>query len=213
MFLEDTVRVLKKKLFQFFQENPDKITHLEFEEELKNVTHSFNTTEAPHGLTPSDANTPYLDPLLRERLYGKQKLQPFEEYYEQQLKWQKKAHTLRPKSAINDAINNFRINENVYIDYDSKKFASKYNPRRNLRIYKIKSVNTLQRPFIYTLKDISPKQRPILGGFYGRELLSADLDDLEVEKILATKKLEDGRTLVKCRYKGYSPSFDRWVEK
>ena len=64
-----------------------------------------------------------------------------------------------------------------------------------------------------SLKDISPKQRPILGGFYGRELLSADLDDLEVEKILATKKLEDGRTLVKCRYKGYSPSFDRWVEK
>ena len=140
-------------------------------------------------------------------------MQPFEEYYEQQLKWQKKANTPRAKSAINDRPDSFRINENVYIDYDRKKFDSKYNPRRDLRIYKIKSVNTLERPFIYTLKDISPQQRPILGGFYGQELLSANLDNLEVEKILATKKTTDGRTLVKCRYRGYSPSFDRWVEK
>ena len=74
-------------------------------------------------------------------------------------------------------------------------------------------VNTLQRPFLYKLRDVY-SDKEANGYYYGRELARADLStDLEVEEFLRTKKLKNGKTLIYCKFKGLDSSFNRWIEK
>ena len=80
-------------------------------------------------------------------------------------------------------------------------------------IYEICEVNTLQRPFLYKLRDVHT-EKEAYGYYYGRELARADLStDLEVEHILKSKTLKNGKTLIYCKFKGYDPSFNRWIER
>ena len=53
-----------------------------------------------------------------------------------------------------------------------------------------------------------------MDGINGRELVRADLSaDLEVEEVLKTKRLKNGKELIYCKFKGYDSSFSRWIEK
>ena len=91
----------------------------------------------------------------------------------------------------------------------SRKYKVKRGP-----IYEISEVNTLQKPYLYKLRDIHT-EKETYGWYYGRELCHADLstDDLEVEEVLKTKKLKSGKTLIYCKFKGHDSSFNRWIER
>ena len=90
--------------------------------------------------------------------------------------------------------------------------SRKYNVKRG-PIYEISEVNTLQSPFLYKLKDVH-SGKEAYGWYYGRELARADLStDLEVEEVLRTKTLKNGKTLIYCKFKGHDSSFNRWIER
>ena len=57
-------------------------------------------------------------------------------------------------------------------------------------------------------------EKEAYGWYYGRELARADLStDLEVEKVLKTKHLKNGKILIYCKFNGYDSSFNRWIEE
>ena len=157
------------------------------------------------------------DPFLREALYGAQNhLQPFEVFYKEQLKLRQQANTPDPphkRPNFNEGKDQFKKGSLVYIDFvDDYQVSRKYNIKRG-PIFEISEVNTLQRPFLYKLKDVYT-DKEALGWYYGRELARADLStDLEVERVLKEKTLQNGKTLIYCKFKDHDESFNRWIQK
>ena len=182
---------------------------------MKDLVYSYNhTVSSSHQRTPISVNSPKFDPFLREALYGPQQLQPFEVFYKEQLKLRKKANTPdKKKPNFNEGKDQFRKGDLVYIDYvDDYQVSRKYHVKRG-PIYEVCDVNTLQRPFLYKLRDVY-SEKEAYGYYYGRELARADLStDLKVEEILKTKTLKNGKSLIYCNFKGLDSSFNRWIEK
>ena len=109
--------------------------------------------------------------LLREALYGAQNhLQPFEVLYKEQLKLRQQANTPDPPNKrpnFNEGKDQFKKGSLVYIDFvDDYQVSRKYNIKRG-PIFEISEVNTLQRPFLYKLKDVYT-DKEALGWYYGR---------------------------------------------
>ena len=218
-FLEGIIRSIKRKFVQNLRKNEPRSgwTPKKLEQALKDVTYSYNhTVSSSHGRTPISVNSPMFDPFLREALYGHQPLQPFEVFYKEQLKLRKKANTPDKKADkpnFNEGSDQFKKGSLVYIDYvDDYQVSRKYNVKRG-PIYEICEVNTLQRPFLYKLRDVHT-EKEAYGYYYGRELARADLStDLKVEEVLKTKRLKNGKTLIYCKFKGLDSSFNHWIEK
>ena len=216
-FLEGIIRSLKRKFIQNLRKNEPRSgwTDKKLEQALKDLVHSYNHTESSsHGRMPISVNSPMFDPFLREALYGPQQLQPFDVFYKEQLKLRKRANTPEKKKPnFNEGKDQFKKGSLVYIDYvDDYQVSRKYNVKRG-PIYEISEVNSLQRPFLYKLRDVHT-EKEAYGYYYGRELARADLStDLEVEHILKSKTLKNGKTLIYCKFKGHDPSFNRWIER
>ena len=220
IFLEGIIRNVKRKFVQNLRKNEPRSgwTAKKLKRALQDVVYSYNHSESSsHGRTPISVNSPIFDPFLREALYGPQNsLQPFEVFYKEQLKLRKKANTpdaKEKKPNFNEGKDQFKKGSLVYIDYvDDYQVSRKYNVKRG-PIYEISEVNTLQRPFLYKLKDIHT-EKEAYGWYYGRELARADLStDLEVEEVLKRKHLKNGKTLIYCKFKHHDSSFNRWIEE
>ena len=83
---------------------------------------------------------------------------------------------------------------------DDYQVFRKYNIKQG-SIFEISEVNTIQRPFLYKLKDVHT-DKEALGWYYGRELARADLStDLEVERVLKEKTLKMEKHLFIARPK------------
>ena len=117
------------------------------------------------------------------------------------------------KRNFNERKDEFKKGSLVYIDYnDDYQIGRKYNVKRG-PIYEISEVNTVQRPFLYKLRDPYSKKEAY-GWYYGRELARADLTtDLKIEEVLRTKQLKNGKTLIYVKFKNHDSSFNRWIEK
>ena len=217
IFLEGIIRSLKRKFIQNLRKNEPGSgwTDKKLERALQDLVYSYNhTVSSSHGRTPISVNSPMFDPFLREALYGPLKLEPFEKFYKEQLKLRKKANTPdNKKPNFKEGPNDFKKGSLVYIDFlDDYQVSRKYNVKRG-PIYEIAEVNTLQKPFLYKLRDMHT-EKETYGWYYGRELCRADLStDLEVEEVLKIKTLNNGKVLIYCKFKGHDSSFNRWIER
>ena len=129
---------------------------------------------------------------------------------------QRKANTPRKSSSkpnFDEKPDGFKKSDLVYIDFDPPRAGrSAYNVQRG-PIHIISRVNVQASPYLYKLKSITTGLE-LHGWFYGRELASADLSDLEIEKVLKEKTTRnDKRKLIYAKYKGLDSSFNRWTEK
>ena len=218
-FLEGVIRGLKRKLIQNLRKNKPRSgwTDKKLEVALKDLVHSYNNTvSSSHGRTPISVNSPKFDPFLRDKLYGTQRIESFEQFFKEQMKLRKKANTPDNKEDgpnFNEQKNKFKVGSLVYIDYsDDYQVSQKYNVKHGA-IYEISEVNTFQRPFIYKLKDVHT-EKPIHGWYYGRELSRANLTtNLKVEEVLKRKRLKNGKTVIYCKFKGLDSSFNRWLKE
>lgn len=202
--LEPLMKVLKRKLIRHLKKHPEDYSDGRRRDILQEATHSINNTvSSSHGRTPAQVNSPMMDPFLRKVLYPNHKIQPFDVFLTEQLKLQKKVNTEDPvgKKNMKEGPKDFRVNQTVYIDFESDgKLGRRYGIQRG-KIYRVHRVETSSDPWLYQLKDLH--NRIIDGFFYGSELAHADLDDLEVDKVIRKKKTADGRMLALVSFKGY----------
>ena len=94
--------------------------------------------------SPASLNSNFFDPVLRERLYGKHpRLQPFQNWYQDQLKLQKKSLKVREGRLRN--LNDFRVNDLVMVQYDGLTKVQKrhWSQRTERDLYRIARVNTI----------------------------------------------------------------------
>ena len=76
-FQEGVIRNIKKKFIKNMRNDQRPWTEKIFEAALKDVVSSCNLTpSSSHGFPPASVNSPEYDPVLRERLYGKN-VKPF----------------------------------------------------------------------------------------------------------------------------------------
>ena len=217
-FLEGIIRSLKKKFMKNlrYNKNGKKWTEKRLEKALADVVYSYNhSVSSSHGMTPASCNYPEFDPELRLRLYGERKLQRFEDFYEETLNLHRRANTPRKSSSkpnYSEKPDSFKKSDLVYIDFEPPRAGrSAYNVQHG-PIHIISRVNVQASPFLYKLKNISTG-RELHGWFYGRELASAELSDLEIERVEKQKTTKDKRKLIYVKYKGLDSSFNRWIEK
>ena len=90
------------------------------------------------------------------------------------------------------------------IDYDSNYRIDKstYNRKRGQRIFRVARVITID-PKLFTYKLKTLKNEPVLGTFYGKELVRSNLKDLKVDKVLKTRKLRNGKIEHLVSFKDY----------
>ena len=220
-FLEGIIKTLKKRFILLAKKNPPrggKWSSRALEKTLSELTKGYNSTvSTSHGLTPESCNSPIYDPLLRERLYPRRKLEPFADYVHEVLDRQTKANTPRPPDAkriYDERRDSFKKNDLVYIDFDKSKAGGQYKTAQRGRLLRVERVNTLQRPYVYKLRD--HQNNPLHGWYYGNELARGDLSDLTVDgPPLKTKWSTDKprRKLIYVKFKGYDDSFNRWIEE
>ena len=185
---------------------------------LRDITYNYNHSHSTaHGKIPAEVNHPKFDPELRLALYGPNvKLQPFESFYHEALTREKAANTPRTKNQpknIAEHENEYKKNDLVYVDAVEPKVGGRYHVRRRAT-YRIHSVNTVQKPYLYRLQDIESKK--LLNGFYyGRELLAADLvENLQVDHVLKRRRRKkDGKSIINVKFKGHDDTFNRWQEE
>ena len=81
-FLEGVIRNIKKKFIKNMRIDTKTWTEKRFEAALQDTISSYNATvSSSTGFPPASVNSPEFDPILRERLYGKNtKLQRFKTF-------------------------------------------------------------------------------------------------------------------------------------
>ena len=180
-FLEGIIRNIKRKFIKNMRNDDNPWTEKRFESALKDTITSINSTvSTAHGFRPASVNSPEFDPVLREKLYGKDaRLPRFETFYTETLRRQKKANTPREtpaKPGFKEGENNFKKSNWVYIDWEEDKFArAGYRVQRG-PILEVSRVNVLTSPYIYKLRNPQTK-REVHGFYYGKELAFAPRND------------------------------------
>ena len=178
-FLEGIIRNIKRKFIKNMRNDPRPWTEKRFESALKDVCTSYNSTPNSHGFAPASVNSPEYDPVLREKLYGKDaKLQRFEKFYTEQLKLRKKANTPRKapvKANFKEGPNDFKKGDKDFIDYEEDKFGRAGYKIQRGPILEVSRVNVLTSPYLYKLMNPQTKKE-LYGFFYGKELSRSDLE-------------------------------------
>ena len=87
---------------------------------LQAAIESYNQTiNSAHKITPKEANDIEMDPWLRKVQFPYQKLQPFDQFYTEEMARQKKANTPDQKARENFDEKTFRVGDKVYLDWDT----------------------------------------------------------------------------------------------
>ena len=103
--------------------------------------------------SPASLNSNYYDPILRERLYGKHnRLQPFEHWYKDQLKLQRRSLQVRTGPLQNN--NDYRVNDLVLVQFQSLTKVQKrhWSQRTERDLYRIARVNTIGNIHLLSLQ-------------------------------------------------------------
>ena len=93
---------------------------------------------------PSNLNSNYFDPVLRERLYGHHpRLQSFETWFIDQMKLQKKS--LQPRKGGLRNRDDYRVNDLLTVQYQRLTKVQKHQwaQRVEKELYRIERVNTI----------------------------------------------------------------------
>ena len=143
---------MKAKMISYLKAHPQ----ANFKTLLHDTTNGYNHTYSDilKG-TPASLNSNFYDPILRERLYGKHPpLQPFENWYKDQLKLQKRSFT--PRTARLRNYNDFRVNDLVFVQYDGLTKVQKrhWSQRTERTLYRIARVNTIGKLILYLCTKI-----------------------------------------------------------
>ena len=104
--------------------------------------------------TPSSLNSNYFDPVLRERLYGHHnRLQPFEHWFKNQIRLQKKSLKSRKGRLRNN--DDFRVNDLVLVQFQGLTKVQKrhWSQRTETELYRIARVNTIGICIYYLSKN------------------------------------------------------------
>lgn len=146
-----------------------------------------NTVHTATGLPPNDVS------------YENQQ-EVWERLYERQT-WLRKKSLSTPKLSPGD---------HVRISKARGAFERGYTPNWSKEIFRVKSVETGERPLVYRIEDLNNEE--IHGTFYEKELQKVRLPDtFKVEEILRWRgRGRQRQALVK--WQGYPESFNSWVK-
>ena len=127
---------------------------------LKMATESINNSPTKFGFVPSQINDMKYDPWLRQVLYPDRKIQPFNSFYSEQLKLQKKLSKPDPKALENmdESPNNWRLADEVMIDFPPSTMGRKTYKRQRGQIYRISRIDTRTKPYLYVLETLKGKE-------------------------------------------------------
>ncbi len=103
----------------------------------------------------------------------------------------------------------YKVGDYVRLSRYKNIFAKGYTGNWTEEIFIIEKVkNTV--PTTYVLKDTNGEI--VRGTFYELELQKTKLQDyFRIEKVLQKKKMPDGTTKIKVRWKGYDKKYDTWI--
>ena len=148
--LDVYLKNIKTKMISYLKIHPT----ASFPTLLKAVIKSYNNTysDVLKG-KPADLNSNYFDAILRSRLYKNQPaLQPFDTWYKEQLKAQKKSLKTRKGSLRNR--DDFRVLDLVFIVYKIRYLQRNWSRQNTRTLYRIERVVTAHgRPYSYQLRD------------------------------------------------------------
>ncbi len=214
--LETKIRVLKSKLIKHFRTDSKSFqSDAMLAKSLKQATYSLNHTKTRSGIVPALTNHSWYDPYLRQVLFPHHHLEPFEKFYAEQLKLQKRVSKPNPKAVENmsSSYKTFRINDLVFVDftYNYNLLRPSYRIQRG-NMFRIARIDTRSTPWIFKLKSLADGDE-IPGWFYGKELSRASLTDLQVEKVLKTKITKKGVKEMLVTFKGYGDDYNKWISE
>ena len=217
-YLEGIIKNCKKRFIKHMRvaKNPNGWTEKRLEKALADVTKSYNLTKnKATGFAPATCNFPEYDPVLRRKLYKEKKIERFEDFYTEKLRLHTRANSPDErdrKPNFDESPDSFVKGDLVYIDFKKPNVGNTaYNVQRG-KIYVVSKVNVMSSPYLYKLTSITTNKQEF-GWYYGRELASASLSDLAIERIIRRKKSPDKRNLIYVKFKGLDDSYNRWIEQ
>ena len=174
-------RTLKTKMYRYFTYKNTR----RYVDVLDDMLHSYNNTyHRSIGMTPAEVNVDN-EHMVRKRLYP-----------------------IKPKSHKWK----YEVGDRVRIAMQKRSFRKGYLGDWSHEIFEIKSrLPTV--PVTYELADLADES--IKGRFYNQELQrvakSDDDEHFDIDRILRTRKRNDGRIEYLVSWKGYPSKFNSWV--
>ena len=112
---------------------------------------------------------------------------------------------LHSKKEVNDKDPKFKVGYRVRISKYKNIFAKGYTPNWSEEVFVVSKIkNTV--PWTYVINDLNGEK--IIGIFYEKELQKTNQKEFRMEKVLKRK----GDKLY-VKWKGYSNSFNSWIDK
>ena len=109
------------------------------------------------------------------------------------------------KKEVNDKHPKFKVGDNVRISKYKNIFGKGYMPNWSEEVFIVSKIkNTV--PWTYVINDLNGEK--IIGIFYEKELQKTNQKEFRMEKVLKRK----GDKLY-GKWKGYSNSFNSWIDK
>ena len=112
---------------------------------------------------------------------------------------------LHSKKEVNDKDPKFKVGYRVRISKYKNIFAKGYTPNWSEEVFVVSKIKN-SVPWTYVINDLNGEK--IIGIFYEKELQKTNQKEFRMEKVLKRK----GDKLY-VKWKGYSNSFNSWIDK
>ena len=112
---------------------------------------------------------------------------------------------LHSKKEVNDKDPKFKVGYRVRISKYKNIFAKGYTPNWSEEVFVVSKIKNTA-PWTYVINDLNGEK--IIGIFYEKELQKTNQKEFRMEKVLKRK----GDKLY-VKWKGYSNSFNSWIDK